>query len=135
MSVVESVAVIPSADGLRDELWISVKKRVNGVTKRFVEWLDPYTFADSCLTLDNPVTISGATKANPVVVTATSHGFVNGDLVDIKKVMGMVELNGTDIKLPVKQRILFSLQILRQAQISMALRLMPTIRWGKRGKL
>ena len=109
MSVVESVAVIPSADGLRDELWISVKKRVNGVTKRFVEWLDPYTFADSCLTLDNPVTISGATKANPVVVTATSHGFVNGDLVDIKKVMGMVELNGNRYKVAGKTTHTFQL--------------------------
>jgi hypothetical protein len=98
LPVVESVAVIPSSDGLRDELWISVKKRVNGVTKRFIEWLDPYVFADSCLALDNPVTITGATQANPVVVTASSHGFANGDLVDIKEVKGMTELNGNRYK-------------------------------------
>ena len=98
LPVVESVAVIPSSDGLKDELWISVKKRVNGVTKRFIEWLDPYVFADSCLTLDSPVTITGATQATPVVVTAASHGFSNGDLVDIKKVKGMTELNGNRYK-------------------------------------
>lgn len=39
-------------------------------------------------------TISGATAANPVVVTATAHGFANGDLVEITDVAGMVELNG-----------------------------------------
>ena len=109
MPVIESVAVIPSADGLRDELWISVKKRVNGVTKRFVEWLDPYVFADSCLTLDNPVTITGTTQANPVVVSAGSHGFLDGDLVDIKKVMGMTELNGNRYKVANKATNTFEL--------------------------
>ncbi|MGB0785832.1 MAG: ubiquitin-activating E1 FCCH domain-containing protein [Alphaproteobacteria bacterium] len=98
LPVVESVAVIPSADGLRDELWISVKKRINGVTKRFIEWLNPNVFADSSLTLDNPITITGATQANPVVVTAASHGFSNGDFVDIKEVKGMTELNGIRYK-------------------------------------
>jgi hypothetical protein len=38
-------------------------------------------------------TISGATKANPVVITASSHGFSNGDTVEIIDVVGMVEIN------------------------------------------
>ena len=46
---VESVAVIPSADGLADELWISVKRTVNGSTVRYVEYLDPTIFVDSGL--------------------------------------------------------------------------------------
>ena len=37
--------------------------------------------------------ISGATAANPVVVTATGHGFENGDKVWIQDVVGMVEIN------------------------------------------
>jgi len=94
LPVVESLAVIPSSDGLRDELWISVKKRINGTTKRFIEYLDPTVFSDSCLKLNSPITISGATQANPVVITATSHGFSNGDLVDIKNVVGMTDING-----------------------------------------
>ena len=93
LALVESVAVIPSADSLYDELWVTVKRRVNGITKRFIEYLNKDIFVDSGLTLDSPVTITGATQANPVVVTAASHGFSNGDLVDIKDVVGMSEIN------------------------------------------
>ena len=39
-------------------------------------------------------TISGITAANPTVVTATSHGYANGDDVWIADVVGMTRLNG-----------------------------------------
>ena len=38
-------------------------------------------------------TITGATAANPVVITSAGHGFSNGDKISISKVVGMVELN------------------------------------------
>ena len=38
-------------------------------------------------------TISGATAANPVVITATAHGYSDGDVVLIEAVVGMTELN------------------------------------------
>lgn len=38
--------------------------------------------------------ITGATQANPCVITALSHGFSTGDSVTIEDVVGMVELNG-----------------------------------------
>jgi hypothetical protein len=38
-------------------------------------------------------TITGATQATPVVITAVSHGLENGDYVKIENVGGMVELN------------------------------------------
>lgn len=41
-----------------------------------------------------PKTITSATKANPVVIGATSHGFSEGDAVKISSVSGMTELNG-----------------------------------------
>jgi len=39
-------------------------------------------------------TISGVTAANPAVVTATSHGYSNGDDVWIAGIVGMTRLNG-----------------------------------------
>ncbi len=39
-------------------------------------------------------TISGATAANPVVITAPAHGLTDGDEIGIFNVAGMVELNG-----------------------------------------
>lgn len=40
-AVVESIAVIPSADGTEDELWMVVKRTVNSATVRYVEKLLP----------------------------------------------------------------------------------------------
>lgn len=39
-------------------------------------------------------TITGATVANPVVVSSTAHGYTNGMVVFISGVVGMVQLNG-----------------------------------------
>ena len=39
-------------------------------------------------------TITGATVANPVVITSVAHGFANGDEIRINGVLGMTELNG-----------------------------------------
>lgn len=68
-----------------------VKRTINGTTARYIERTHDRDFedvrdcffVDSGLSLDNPVTITGATAADPVVITAASHGFSNGDLVDI----------------------------------------------------
>jgi len=48
---------------------------------------------NDALVLETAKTISGATSANPVVVTATSHGYSNGDEVYISGVVGMTEIN------------------------------------------
>lgn len=45
-------------------------------------------------TAGTPVTISGASKASPCVITATAHGLSSGDIVSIASVVGMTELNG-----------------------------------------
>ena len=44
--------------------------------------------------VDADKTITAATQANPVVVTSAAHGFANDDVVSIRDVVGMVELNG-----------------------------------------
>lgn len=44
---VESVAVAPAVDGSRDELWLSVRRTINGVTKRSIEIMQrPWESAD-----------------------------------------------------------------------------------------
>lgn len=96
----ESIAIIPN--GEEDQIWVVVNRTISGTTKRYVEYFMPEKFADqehcffvdSGLTLDNPKTISGATQANPVVITCNSHGFNNGDIIKIRDIVGMTELNG-----------------------------------------
>ena len=50
-------------------------------------------YKDSGAVLEGDKTITAITKANPAVVTATSHGYSNGDEVVITAVGGMTEVN------------------------------------------
>lgn len=96
-AVVECVAVIPAPAGDKDELWLIVKRTINGVTKRYVEYLeyerrfndDPEDafYVDCGLTLDNAIAATltpgtGATVAGTtgVVFTAGSAVFSSGDV-------------------------------------------------------
>lgn len=54
-------------------------------------------------------TITGTTKADPVVVTATAHGFSNGDEVKISGVTTMVEINNRIFKVADKTDNTFEL--------------------------
>ena len=95
----ESIASVP--EGQSDVLYAIVKRTINGATRRYIELLHTRTFSsiedaffvDSGLTLDNPITISGATRAKPCVITATGHGLSDGDNVKIRNIKGMTELN------------------------------------------
>jgi hypothetical protein len=102
---VESVCVIPNPTGNADELYIIVNRYIDGGTKRYIEYLKPFWrsdndpeeafFVDSGLTLDDPKTITAVTQADPgVVTTSGAHGFSDGEIVRIKNVQGMTELNG-----------------------------------------
>ena len=51
-------------------------------------------YKDRGSVLEGDKTISAITKANPAVVTATGHGYSNGDEVVISGVVGMTEVNG-----------------------------------------
>ena len=100
---VESVAVIPNTAGTADELYIVVKRWINGSAVRYIEYLKPHWeetndqedafFVDSGLSLDSPLTITAITKADPAVVTVASHTFSEGDDIRITDVVGMSEVN------------------------------------------
>lgn len=49
---------------------------------------------DGAYVLEAAKTITGITNANPGVVTATAHGFSNGDWVKVSGVVGMNNING-----------------------------------------
>ena len=101
---VESVAVKPTAN--EDEIWISVL-RSDPDSKRYIEYFKPRNygtdqadcfFVDSGITFDggSAKNITGATQAKPVVITSAAHGFENDQIVKIRKVGGMIELNTTN---------------------------------------
>lgn len=98
---IESISVIPG-NGY-DELWVTVN-RPNG---RFVEVMEDRIindvrksfFVDNGISIaDTPLTISGATQSNPVVLTITGHGLSNGDIIAISDVAGMTDINGNQYK-------------------------------------
>lgn len=94
----ESVQTITK--GSEDQVWVAVKRTINGTTKRYIEVFitgsgedDIHGFSDSYLTFSVPKTITNITNANPAVVTSTSHGFSNGDHVIIKNLVDPYELS------------------------------------------
>jgi hypothetical protein len=91
--VVESIAVIPTPAGDRDEVWMIVKRTIQGSTKRYIEYIeydrrfndDPQNafYVDCGLTLDNTKAVTltpgtGATVANTSGVVFTAGGAVFG---------------------------------------------------------
>ena len=67
-------------------------------------------YKDNGIITESNKTISGATQANPGVITATSHGYSNGDHVIITGVVGMTELNGKTFKVANKTTNTFEIQ-------------------------
>ena len=67
-------------------------------------------YKDNGAVLEGDKTISAITKANPAVVTATSHGYDNGDEVLISGVGGMTEVNGKRFLVANKTTNTFELQ-------------------------
>lgn len=99
--VVESVWVIPGANGAgqvqssesRDEVWMIVKRTINGATKRYVEVLerdfefghdqkDAY-YADAIITYDSTPTtaISGLSHLEGQTVKVLADGYIHPDCV------------------------------------------------------
>lgn len=96
-AVVESISIIPAPAGDRDELWMIVKRTINGATKRYIEFMewerrrgdDPQDsfYVDCGLTLNNTQAATltpgtGATVSHTagVVFTAGSAIWSAGDV-------------------------------------------------------
>ncbi len=105
--VLKSLAIVSGdASNGEDTIYLCMQRVINGVTKQYIEVMHPqrrpadeknYHFVDCGKIFDYSATqdsMTGATKANPVVVTAGAHPFVNDDKIRITGVVGMTELNG-----------------------------------------
>ncbi len=106
--VVKTIAAIPAPDSSHDQLWMAVRRFINGTSVLSVEYatkmFDGNTRQDDAFqvdcgaTFDNPVTITGITVAGSSVVTAPSHNLSNGDTLKIQSVVGLnsssVDING-----------------------------------------
>ena len=96
-AVVEAIDVIPNPTADADELWMIVKRTINGATKRYVEYLEPEWdngediieafYVDSGLTFDGTENATltpgvGATVQDTadVTFTAGSGVFISGDV-------------------------------------------------------
>ncbi len=97
----EDVQII--TNGSVDEVWVIVKRTINGSDVRYIERLEEgdgtdrlHGFSDSFLTYSSFSSISGITAANPGVVTTTAaHGLSVGDDFKMLDVLGMTEVNNT----------------------------------------
>lgn len=73
---VESVAVIPAADGSADELWIVVNRTIGAATKRYVEYLSPGRNTDSSILYSggSTTTITGLSHLEGLLVKVKGDG-------------------------------------------------------------
>ena len=76
-----------------NDAYFLVKRTINGNTKYYLEKQVPGRFFHSSIDRPAAFTITGATKANPVVITA-DNTLDDGETVYIEGVEGMTELNG-----------------------------------------
>jgi hypothetical protein len=89
----ESVAVIPSPDGARDDVWLIVRRTVAGVARRYVEWITPewregddpalWTACDASLTYQGPPAnvLSGLDHLEGRTVSVKADGAAHADKV------------------------------------------------------
>lgn len=91
---VESVGVIPDPTGIHGDLWMSVKRTINGVTRRYIEYLtDPFdpdtngqrsaNFVDAGLTYNGYYSASitpAATTGSGITITSSLAVFSANDV-------------------------------------------------------
>lgn len=101
----KSVAVIPS-EGSEDQAWVVVSRRINGVTKQYIEYFMPQDYGPDkrdAFYVDSGLSFDGGEKTGVTVVTLAAEGEItvedasdlsNGSKVRFEGVLGCEELNG-----------------------------------------
>lgn len=99
-AIVESVAVIPSPDGTRDDVWMIVNRWIGGQTVRYIEYMAKIfedvdlqkdaKHLDCGATYDNPLTILTVAIGTHPSIQVTAHGLTTGDTVQFDNVIGVI---------------------------------------------
>lgn len=83
-AVVESTAVIPSQDGSADQLWMIVKRTINGVQRRYVEYMElEYNPLSSSDKLGMVYVDCAATYTGAPATVIRGLGYLEGQTVSI----------------------------------------------------
>ena len=130
---VKSIAVIPSADGLRDELWMVVQRYIDGEKIYQVEYMtrlfeeqeqEDAFFVDCGLTYNSPLPTNTFTfGATTLVNTGDPHGWVDGNRVRFDNVPGSdgageaMPLNGNVYEIDVQSPNTFTIKTLAGANV------------------
>ena len=81
-AVVEHVASIPSADTSRDELWLIVKRTINSVTRRYVEYMTP--IYDTSIDQEDAVHVdSSLAYSGSAVTTVRGLNHLEAEVIEI----------------------------------------------------
>lgn len=80
--VVESIGVMPAAEGDRSELWLVVRRTINGVTRRYVEYMERY-YRRGDTQASQFYVDSGLTYSGPATTTVTGLDHLEGATVSI----------------------------------------------------
>lgn len=83
--IVEAGCVIPSPDGTRDDLWLIVRRTINGATARYVEYIGEELDFD--ISEDQSLVVygdSGLTYSGAATTTLTGLGHLEGQVVNVK---------------------------------------------------
>tara|TARA_Y100000310_G_scaffold25627_1_gene24511 strand:+ start:5011 stop:7914 length:2904 start_codon:yes stop_codon:yes gene_type:complete len=99
-----TAAMRPSSTDVTDAAYFVVERIINGNTvlliervasRRFTDVQDAF-FVDSGLTLDTSWAITGATLADPVVITVTGSNLTAGDEIDIEGIEWTPQFDSSD---------------------------------------
>ena len=80
--VVESITVIPAAEGDRSELWLSVSRTINGQTRRYVEYMTR-SYRDGDAQADQFYVDSGLTYKGVATKVITGLDHLEGQTVSV----------------------------------------------------
>lgn len=82
-AAVEAIACLPAADGSQDELWMIVKRTINGATKRYIEYMAPHFLDGDSLVTDALYADAGFTYSGAPTTTVSGLSHLEGRTVKI----------------------------------------------------